>query len=130
MRALMAPARLAAAAGRAHQAFSEVGGYRSLFANRTALGAGVGALYGASGDNGSFGNALKGAALGAGVARYGGMFMKSGMTGGIGIRGAGMRTAALMSKDVRPFARATGRFIGSTAVKANNGYNKFRGLFR
>src|SRR5678816_2916679 len=64
------------------------------FAARTAIGAGVGGL--AGGLYADRGNGLRGALVGAGIgaagARYGGSFLKAGMTGGIGIRGAAMRT--------------------------------------
>ena|SRR5258706_7111876 len=105
--------------------FAAVGGYRSLFQNRTALGAIAGGAYGAyRGDNYSAGSIAGGALAGAGLARYGGMFMRSGMRSGIGLRGAAMRTAAIARAD----GRASARFIGRTAMRANSGYRSIRGL--
>ncbi len=103
-----------------------------LARNRTAVGAAAGALYGASGDDGSFGGALAGAAMGAGMARYGVNFAKNlrgiGSAGGAGkaltVMGAAMRTAGFMRHD----AMRARRFIGRTAVSANQGYNKMRAM--
>lgn len=112
-------------ARRFNSEFAGVGGYRSLFANRTALGAMAGGALGAyRGDNYSMGNIAGGALAGAGLARYGGMFMKSGMTRGIGLRGAARRTMAVARSD----GRASARFIGRGLVQANRGYGKIRGL--
>lgn len=123
-------------ASRLSKEFGNVGGYRSLFRNRTALGAMAGGAYGAYSDNTSI---VGGALMGAGAARYGGVAISSGLsafarTGGrsMGFR-AGYGASKGASSAFRILAndgRRAGRMIATSAMKANNGYNKFRGLFR
>lgn len=107
----------------------------SPFARRTSLGAIGGGLAGGmyggqSGSGFSFSGAAMGAGLGAAGARYGGMFAKSGMTSGIGMRGATRRTMALGRADFR-MAAAQGRmaksFIGNTISR---GFSRIQGLGR
>ncbi len=105
---------------------------RNPFANRTAIGATGGALLG--GMSADRGNGLRGALVGAGLgaagARYGGAFMKAGMTSGIGLGMAGRITMATGRRDFR-MAMSQGRsaasLIGNTMT---SGYSRIRGLFR
>lgn len=105
------------------------------FARRTGLGAIGGGLAGGifggqRGSGFSYSGAMMGAGLGAAGARYGGMFMKSGMTSGIGMRGAAMRTAALGRSDFRAAmmqGRAARSFIGRTVT---SGIGRIQGLGR
>ncbi len=109
---------------------SRIGLGRSIFQNRTALGAMAGGIYGGITDGGSV---LQGAAMGAAAARYGG----AGIRGAMRFRGSGMRAMAggavragraMGMMDTRGAViagRRSAAMIGRTVTK---GYNNFRTL--
>jgi hypothetical protein len=103
------------------------GRYLASNAGRTVAGAGLGALYGAwRGDDYSASRIAGYGLMGAGLGRYGGAFMRAGMTRGMGIRGSAEIAAGIARAD----GKAAMRFIGTAAVASNRGYRKIRGLFR
>lgn len=132
--------------GGAGGALSAMGSSKGLYKalsfmgrNRTAVGAGLGAAFGAyRGDDYSASRMAGYAALGAGVGRYGTVFGKSlvqhgvfgnaggmGMAGrALGVYGAASRAGGFMAND----ARRASRFIGATAMRANRGMGKIPAL--
>lgn len=105
------------------------------FARRTSLGAIGGGLAGGMfggqrGSGFSFSGAMAGAGLGAAGARYGGRFIRSGMTSGTSLAGAALHTRQLARNDFRRAmtqGRAAKSFIGNTMASA---FGRIQGLGR
>ncbi len=113
---------------------SRIWGSMSPMARRTAIGAGVGAAYGAMSSNHSVvGMGL----LGAGMGRYGYqgaraltmMSLHPQSSFGIGFRSI-KAASRLMGQHMAMDGLRAKSFIGRMGVSANSGLNKFRGLFR